>query len=380
MCDDDRGMAVYHVFVDGAADGSPAGKEQLATAIAGHYGMPVADVRLRITSGRFRVKGNCDRATADIYVRDLTALGALCSIEEATPSNAAKTPLPFPVVTVASKPALPPRQTTPPAIARTTSGGKDYQSGLSAAFSGAQQTGGLGALDDGSAFKLSSVDGNDNAPTPDAGAFGPPQEATPAAQPVAKAPPKAVAKPADVPLDIFAPPDADDENMSVQLADDEVERSAKRKVSLPPEAVADDDAAPRASRTSLQAPNAARSSRPSLQAPISSEPARTGLKDPRTRFVVGVVLAIALGFIPAHLFASMREKSAFADIDANVTELQHEAITPDDYAALDPMRTRQLERKGDARRNIAMIALLIWAAAGAGIAFGYFRATKAART
>src|SRR5450432_2270778 len=177
MCDDEGGMAAYHVFVDGAADASPAGKEQLATAIAGHYGMPVADVRVRIASGRFRVKGNCDRATADIYVRDLSALGARCTIEEATPSNAAKTPMPFPVVTAASKPALPPRQTTPPALARTSSGSKEYQSGLAAAFSGAQQSGGLGALDDGSAFKLSSVDGSDNAPAPDASAFGPPPDA-----------------------------------------------------------------------------------------------------------------------------------------------------------------------------------------------------------
>ena len=37
------------------------------------------------------------------------------------------------------------------------------------------------------------------------------------------------------------------------------------------------------------------------------------------------------------------------------------------------MRVRQLERKHDDRRNIAMLALLIWAAGGAGVAFVFFK-------
>ena len=41
MCDNDGGMAVYHVFVDGAAEATSAGKEHLATNIASHYGMPI---------------------------------------------------------------------------------------------------------------------------------------------------------------------------------------------------------------------------------------------------------------------------------------------------------------------------------------------------
>ena len=379
-------MAVYHVFVDGAAEATSTGKEQLATNIASHYGMPIDAVRARIASGRFRVKGNCDRPTADTYVRDLTALGARCSIEEATSDNVAKTPLPFPAVTgarAAQSSALPPRQTTPPAIARTSSGSKEYQSGLSAAFSGEQQSGGLGALaDEGAVFTLSSVDGKDDTgAAPSAVHFAPPASAMPASigpaatKPAAK-PVVAAATPSaggqlDEPLDMFAPPDAEDDNFAVHLAPDEVERAAKKRVSIPPETVSAEPA-PRASRPSLQ-PN--RSSRPSLQPPLtlSSGPAATGLKDPKVRLLVGVLVSIVIGFIPAHFVASMREKSAFASVDASVAEVQKQVVTPEDYAALDPMRARQLERKHDDRRNIAMIALLIWAAGGVGVAFVFFK-------
>jgi hypothetical protein len=385
MCDNEGGMAVYHVFVDGAAEATSAGKEQLATNIASHYGMPIDAVRARIASGRFRVKGNCDRSTADTYVRDLTALGARCSIEEATSDNVAKTPLPFPAVTgprPAQNSALPPRQTTPPAIARTSSGSKEYQSGLSAAFSGAQQTGGLGALgDEGAVFKLSSVDGKEDTPAaPAAVNFEPPASASPAGPTTAKptAKPAAAAKP-DEPLDMFAPPDADDDNFAVHLAPDEVERAAKKKVSIPPETAPAEPAA-RASRPSLQAAN--RSSRPSLQPPLtlSSSPAATGLKDPKIRLLVGVLVSIVIGFIPAHFIASMREKSAVASVDASVAEVQKQVVTSEDYAALDPMRARQLDRKHDDRRNIAMIALLIWAAGGAGVAFVFFKKIAPAPT
>lgn len=377
-------MALYHVFVDGAADASPAGNDKLAAAVAAHYGLPVADLQARIASGRFRVKGNCDRATADSYIRDLTALGARCSLEEASPSNAAKTPLPFPAVTGPSaqpparpsQSALPPRQTTPPATARTATPPKGFQSGLAAAFSGEQQVGSLGALDDGALLKLSSVDGREDAPAADA--FAPPPSAEPAPAPAAKAKPAAPAKPSakpkEDPIDMFAPPDADDASFQVDLAPDEVARAAKKKVSIPPEP-APVEPAPAAgtSRPSLQAMQTPldRTSRPSLEAPTA--PAATGLKDPKTRFAVGVLISIVLGFLPAHLISHFQQSSAFAKIDANVTAIQHDAVTPEDYAALDAFRAGQLERKHDERRNIALLAMLIWAAAGAGIAYVWFR-------
>jgi hypothetical protein len=372
-------MALYHVFVDGAADASPAGNDKLAAAVAAHYGLPVADLQARIASGRFRVKGNCDRETADSYIRDLTALGARCSLEEASPSNAAKTPLPFPAVTAQpparpSQSALPPRQNPPPAMARTATPPKGFQSGLAAAFSGEQQVDNFGALDDNALLKLSSVDGRDDAPPADAFA-PPPTAAAPAAKPDGKAKPAGPAakpKAKDEPLDMFAPPDAEDANFQVDLAPEEVARAAKKKVSIPPatEPVEPAPSTSRASRPSLQVPTE-RASRPSLQAVTGSR--ATGLRDPKTRFVVGIVLAIVLGFIPAHFIAHLQESSAYAKVDANVNAVQHDAVTPDDYAALDGFRAGQLARKHDERRNIALLAMLIWAAGGAGIAYVWFR-------
>jgi hypothetical protein len=386
-------MALYHVFVDGAADASPAGLDTLAAAVAAHYGLPVADLQARIASGRFRVKGNCDRATADSYVRDLTALGARCSLEEASPANVAKTPLPFPAVpgpsgqppARPSQSVLPPRQTTPPVTARTATPPKGFQSGLAAAFSGEQQqVGSLGALDDGAFMKLSSVDGQDDGPAPTA--FEPPPAPAPkpdgkvkAAAPAKPQPPTKPAKPSTEPIDMFAPPDADDVNFQVDLAPDEVARAAKKMASIPPEPEPVEPAATartgagepaRASHPSLQV-SSARASRPSLQAP--NVPAATGLRDPKTRLVLGVVIAIVLGFIPAHLIAHAQESSAYAAVDANVVAVQRDVATPEDYAALDTFRAGQLARKHDERRNIALLAMLIWAAAGAGIAYVWFR-------
>ncbi len=353
-------MAAYHVFVDGSADGTAAGLEQLAEAVAAHYGLPVADVRVRIASGRFRVKGNCDRATADLYVRDLTRLGATCSVEEASPANASKTPLPFPAVTAPARPsqsALPPRQTAPPAVARTMSGSKEYQSGLSAAFSSSNpQIGSLGALDDGALLKLSSVDGTEDggpsapsAPSAASGAaFGPPDAGAgtrsasngapvaAAAQPARPGPARAAgatpAPPRDEPLDMFAPPDAEAASLQVDLAPDEVERAAKRRVSPPPEPeAAAGEPPPRVSRSSLQPPNEpgsrhARASQPALTgatgATGAASHARPGLGDPRVRFALGVVLAIVLGFVPAHLVARMREHSEFTAIDDKVIAIR----------------------------------------------------------
>jgi hypothetical protein len=97
------------------------------------------------------------------------------------------------------------------------------------------------------------------------------------------------------------------------------------------------------------------------------------LASPRVRLAVGVALAIALGFVPAHLAARMRERSAFGAIDARVVAVQSTADTPDSYAALDAFRAEQLDAKYRARRSIAVTSLLVWAAAGAALAFAWFR-------
>ena len=83
--------------------------------------------------------------------------------------------------------------------------------------------------------------------------------------------------------------------------------------------------------------------------------------------------AIILGFIPAHLIASARESSANKAIDDEVIEAQNKVTTLEQYNGLDAMRTAQESRKKTEHRNIALVSLLIWAAAGAGIAYVYFR-------
>jgi hypothetical protein len=396
MCDDEA-VPAYHVFVDGATDRSPAGLEKLAVAIAEHYGLPVTDLRARIASGRFRVKGNCDGATADMYVRDLTRLGARCSIEEATPHNKANTPLPFPAVrpagatappskSTAPKPSLPPpiggapRVTQPPATAgalRSTQPPANYQSGLSAAFSGDSPAASLGALEDGAMLTLGAVDGSDDsAPAANDKAFAPPSDFAsasigPAPEKPAAKPKTKADKPKDEPLDMFAPPDAESAELKVDLAPDEIERSARKRASTPPasvpvvatpEPVATSAAPGRYARQSLQVQNA----------PVAPR-GPSGLANPKTRMVAGVVLSIAIGFIPAHLVASSREKSAYAAIDAKVIATQREAETPDAYAQLDSFRSDQLARKHDDRRNIAIMAMLIWGAVGGAIAYGWFK-------
>jgi hypothetical protein len=184
---------------------------------------------------------------------------------------------------------------------------------------------------------------------------------------------------------MFAPPDADDASFTVDLAPDEVERAAKKRASVPPETAPADAARAsrpslqppnepaRSSRASLQPPNADRGSRPSIQAPNQAAEDRRGLKDPKTRFAAGVALSIILGFIPAHFIAHARERSEYAEIDKKVAATQADAVTADDYAALDSFRAGQLERKHDERRNIALLAMLIWAAAGSAVAYVWFR-------
>ncbi|HET9624473.1 MAG TPA: hypothetical protein VFP84_24040, partial [Kofleriaceae bacterium] len=73
---------VFHVFVDGVtATTTPDAVRALAHAIAAHYGVAADDLHARLLRGPFRVKANVDEATAHMYARDLTAIGARVRIE-----------------------------------------------------------------------------------------------------------------------------------------------------------------------------------------------------------------------------------------------------------------------------------------------------------
>lgn len=388
----------FHVFVDGATDGTPAGVERLAHAIAQHYGLPAADLLLRLQRGRFRVKGNIERELAENYCRDLERLGARCTIEAATADNSARaTPIPFPAVRPATPPAgvptAPARPAASPVAVATAparpsappSSTPQYQSGLAAAFTSQAPAASLGALDsDGAAFSLASVDGADDQ-APGAAAFVPPAAALsasigpPPERPAvassdggkAKTGSAKADKPKDVPLDLFAPPDAQGDELAVDIAADEVPRRRSEPVIAVPEPTA------RASEPAIRA------SQPLPLSSVHAEPAATvatrtsgrlgPLADLRVRFAAGVLLALLVGFVPAHLVASMRESSAYKSIDDKVRAAQQLADTPEAYAMLDAMRADQLARKRGEQRSAAILALAIWGVVGGAVAFVWFK-------
>ena len=123
-----------------------------------------------------------------------------------------------------------------------------------------------------------------------------------------------------------------------------------------------------------------RKSQPSLQTPsqgvalAAPSSSKLGpLADEKVRFVAGVLLALVLGFLPAHFIAWMREQSAYEEIDRKVIRAQQAADTPESYALLDKVRADQLARKEAEQRNAAIIAIVIWGAVASGIAFAWFR-------
>ncbi len=258
--------------------------------------------------------------------------------------------------------SLPPVNASPPANVPRASN-PAYQSGLSAAYSKQIPVpSDLGALGE-DALSLSSLDGVDAsggdssfvAPSPGMPAsIGPPPEP---ASPVkfASKPNSApvVARPATpVPFDMFAPPDAEEAEQIVNLAPSEARPEPKP-----------------AQTPALGVPKTLR--KPPVQGVTMGGVAVP--ETPRSRIIAGVVLAILIGFLPAHLIASIRETSAFQKIDDQITATQAAADTPEMYATLDAFRAAQLDRKESERRSIALTSMLIWAVVAAGVGYLWFR-------
>ena len=298
-----------------------------------------------------------------------------------------------------NRPSAPPsalagyaRPSTPPPIANTHMGGPAHQrpstpiptdmvSGLSAGFGDAAQVD-LGAFAQ-SNFSLASLDGEEAAPAAnqfDAPPEPPPEEEKPvvtmkAAKPKAEAAPKKTAPPANKPMDLFAPPDAGDQDLAVDLATEEIEEIAARKTPSP------------TVRPATQPVPSSSSSLPSMRrasTPIpvaGGEPVYgtsvVGERFSRGNFVLGIVIALAVGFVPAHFIANMREKSAFAEIDRQVAAMDAAADSQETYAALDAARDKMLDEKQSARTMIALTSMGIWAIVAVGVAFAFFRANAA---
>jgi hypothetical protein len=390
--------AIYQVYIEGTRDASPGGAAKVAQAISARYGFPVADLEARLQTGRFRVKSKVDRVTAERFAADLRRLGAECVVVD---GNTGQT------VATGSPGGNPPRAATPSTPA--------YQSGLAAAFAaGRESAPDLGALESG-VFSLASLDGDPDqagpAPVRDSAAsFTPPPPAPRASAPAIAPPPRPSSQPAPRPPsavdffgseDPFAPPT---EPPVVDLALDVAAPPAK---AAPKPAAVEDGFAPPAAETAIDvaldvvspvprtagtmAPPAAAQPAPvrptrapsvmggtaamgSTVAPgsVLASARRLGRND-RARFVAGVALAIVLGFIPAHVVASVRQDAAFTEIDARVTMRQAEVTTRDEWNQLDVLREAQLERKRAAHRNIALFALLVWGSVGGVVAYVWFR-------
>ena len=413
-------MATYHVFIERAREPGARGEQALAAAVAERYGLPADQIAARLAAGRMRVKTNVDRATADTFAADLERLGAVCAIVDvatgepvapvvkpSAPARAATPALPpraTPAPATAS--ALPPRTTPAPATASalppratpapaTTSAPPPraptpapvvdapparpsgaFSSGLSAAFSADANSGAadLGALSSGE-FALSALDGTDDAGpgSSDAGlpaSFGPPAPSD-AGLPASFGPASpamgatgATGAPAQAPIDLFAPPDAESEPELDVAVDVRAERRA-----APPVAAA--EPSPR------RGPLAAAMAEEASPAPVVQRGGALAqwVADARVRLAAGVVVAILVGFLPAHVVASMREGSAFAEVDRELARAQskQQVVTIEHWNELDATRAKALARKEDKQRDIALASMLLWALVGAGVAYVWFR-------
>ena len=375
-------MATFNVFVEGAVGSSPTALSELADAMSQRYGLQAKDLVSRLQRGRFRVKSNVDAATAERYKRDLEKIGAKVLLEDSAISPTATPVAGTPVVRMPSNVSLPPLNERKPSTMSTPPSGLSAAgpqqprastpipvSGLSAAFGDAtaQDLGALG----GSSLSLASLDGEEapassnqfeveKSPEP------PPKPVVTMKKPTAPPENKPKAKPAAAsePLDMFAPPDAGDQNFVVDLANDELaERAAKRASTPLP--VADPTPLPQTRKTPLPMPAVAPSE-------VVTRPAQFS----RAHFIAGIVVALVIGFLPAHFLASMREKSAFRAIDGQATAAYAAVDSYDAWVALDATRDKLLDEKESKRQMIALTSMLIWAVVSAAASVAFFRFAK----
>jgi hypothetical protein len=106
--------AKYEVFIDGAKDPSPTGRERLAQALSSHYGLPLEQAKRVVAGGHFRVKRDVDLTMARRYVSHLEGLGARASVVESGP-RAAPTGAPDARPVAARAPAAAPPARAPAA-------------------------------------------------------------------------------------------------------------------------------------------------------------------------------------------------------------------------------------------------------------------------
>jgi hypothetical protein len=92
---------------------------------------------------------------------------------------------------------------------------------------------------------------------------------------------------------------------------------------------------------------------------------------PRQRLIVGAVLALLVGFVPAHLYASMAE-SGYAEIRRDF-ERQPPPVTQAEYAQARQTHAQVVKQLESKRGQIRAITGGIWVVLAAGLAFAWFR-------
>jgi hypothetical protein len=356
----------YHVFVDRPRDSAPGAREQLARAIAERYGLPAEVLIHHMSGGRFRVKKGVDLTTAQEFAADLARLGAVCSIEDDAGRR------------ITTGPAASPAASRP---------GTDGTSGLAAALAGDVQQD-LGALGTGvEGLALATIDGQAD----DARGAPPPAMAFAAPGGAGTGPSGPAQQPA---RDAFAPPDEIADDAALQLAVEPVRSPAPpMAAATPPMAAATPPMAAATPPMAAAAPSAqpapAGSAPPSAtRAPAAAASPAAGpivrarafvARNERARFAIGVAIALLLGFVPAHIIASVREDSAYAEIDADVRQQQAQVTDVDEWTALETIRDGKLALKQSRQRTIAAGSVFVWAVLGVGIAFVWFRKIDWAR-
>lgn len=169
------------------------------------------------------------------------------------------------------------------------------------------------------------------------------------------------------PADLFAPPEAAAE-MQLALDVEPVRKPARPPAPAPEDLGASGAPAPTRPAGASPVPGPATAPR------APGEPAwKAHARDERVRFVAGALLAAIVGGVPALVVASVRERSAFAELDGKLEDRQAKVVTRDDWDALDRVRASFVERKRAERQGIALTSLLIWAAVAGGAAWVWFR-------
>jgi hypothetical protein len=85
----------------------------------------------------------------------------------------------------------------------------------------------------------------------------------------------------------------------------------------------------------------------------------------RTRFAVGVAVAVLLSFVLVSVFASSREKSRYGPVLKDLEAEYLAADSQDAWTALDESRAQALDSLESRRTNIVITSMLIWSALAA---------------